>query len=89
MIFGSLGPVKPRIRECVKFGDHGSVKRWSREHAEARNLEVAMARTSEDGRFGSLSGTRFGSRARGHARIFEEAKAEVGNLSRARFGSHT
>jgi hypothetical protein len=48
-IFRSLGPVKPRIRECVKFGDHGSVKRWSHEHAEARNLELAMARTSEDG----------------------------------------
>jgi hypothetical protein len=42
-IFGSLKPVKPRIRECVKFGDHGSVKRWSHEHAEARNLELAMA----------------------------------------------
>jgi hypothetical protein len=42
-IFGSLGPVKPQIRECIKFGDHGSVKRWSHEHAEAQNLELAMA----------------------------------------------
>jgi hypothetical protein len=38
-----------------------------REHAEARNLELAMARTSEDGRFGNLSGTQFGSHARRHA----------------------
>jgi hypothetical protein len=48
-IFGGLEPAKPRIRECVKFGDHDSVKTWSREHAEARNLERAMARTSEGG----------------------------------------
>jgi hypothetical protein len=81
-IFGSLGPVKPRIRECVKFGDRGSVKKWSHEHAEDRNLELAMARTSEDGRFGNLSGTEFGTHARIHARIFEEVEAEVGNLSR-------
>jgi hypothetical protein len=66
-IFGCLEPVKPRIRECVKFGDRDSVKKWGREHAEARNLELAMARTSEDGRFGNLSGTQFGSHARGHA----------------------
>jgi hypothetical protein len=46
-IFGGLEPAKPRIRECVKFGDHDSVKAWSREHAEARNLELAMARTSK------------------------------------------
>jgi hypothetical protein len=46
-IFGGLEPAKPRIRKCVKFGDHDSVKMWSREHAEARNLELAMARTSE------------------------------------------
>jgi hypothetical protein len=48
-IFGDLEPVKPRIRECVKFGDLDSVKTWSREHAEARNLELAMVRTSEGG----------------------------------------
>jgi hypothetical protein len=46
-IFGGLEPAKPRIRECVKFEDHDSVKTWSREHAKARNLELAMARTSE------------------------------------------
>jgi hypothetical protein len=40
-IFGGLEPAKPRIRECVKFGDCDSVKTWSREHAEARNLELA------------------------------------------------
>jgi hypothetical protein len=49
MIFGSLEPVKPRIRECVKFGNLDAVKKWGCEHAEARNLELAMARTSEDG----------------------------------------
>jgi hypothetical protein len=67
MIFGSLEPVKPRIRKCVKFENRDSVKKWGREHAEARNLELAMARTSEDGRFGNLSGTQFGSHARRHA----------------------
>jgi hypothetical protein len=77
-IFGSLEPVEPRIRECVKFGNHDSVKRWGRENAEARNLELAMARTSEDGRFGNLSGTQFGSHARRHAWTFEEAKADSG-----------
>jgi hypothetical protein len=48
-IFGGLEPAKPQIRECVKFGDRDSVKTWSSEHAEARNLELAMARTSEGG----------------------------------------
>jgi hypothetical protein len=48
-IFGGLEPAKPWIRECVKFGDRDSVKTWSREHAEAQNLELAMARTSEGG----------------------------------------
>jgi hypothetical protein len=67
MIFGSLEPVKPRIRECVKFGNLDAVKKWGREHAEARNLELAVARTSEDSRFGNLSGTQFGSHARRHA----------------------
>jgi hypothetical protein len=43
MIFGGLEPAKPRIREYVKFGDRDSVKTWSREHAEARNLELAVA----------------------------------------------
>jgi hypothetical protein len=80
-IFGSLGHEKPRIRECVKFGDRGSVKRWSHEHAEAQNLELAIARTSEDGWFGNLSGTQFGTHARRHSRTNGEAKAEIGNLS--------
>jgi hypothetical protein len=66
-IFESLEPVKPRIRECVKFGDRDSVKKWGGEHAEARNLELAMARTSVDGRFRNLLGTQFGSHARRHA----------------------
>jgi hypothetical protein len=48
-IFGGLQPAKPQIRECVKFGDYDSVKTCSREHAEARNLELAMARTSKGG----------------------------------------
>jgi hypothetical protein len=69
-----MEPVKPRIRESVKFGDLDSVKKWGHEHAEARNLELAMARTSEDGRFGNLSRTQFGSRAQGHARTNEEAR---------------
>jgi hypothetical protein len=67
MILGSLEPVKPRIRECVKFGNLDVVKRWGCEHAEARNRELAVARTSEDSRFRNLSGTRFGSQARRHA----------------------
>jgi hypothetical protein len=48
-IFGSLEPEKPRIRECAKFGNPDSVKKWGHEHAEARNLELLMARTSENG----------------------------------------
>jgi hypothetical protein len=42
-ILGSLEPVKPRIHECAKFEDLDSVKKWSHEHAEARNLELSMA----------------------------------------------
>jgi hypothetical protein len=76
--FGSLEPVKPRIREYVKFRDRDSVKKQGREHAEAPNLKLVMARTSEDGRFGNLSGTRFGNHARRHARTFGEAKADSG-----------
>jgi hypothetical protein len=76
-IFGSLEPVKPRIRECAKFGNLDSVK-WSHEHAEARNLELSMARTSENGRFVNLLKTEFGSQARGHARTSGEAKANSG-----------
>jgi hypothetical protein len=62
-IFGSLEPVKPRIRECMKFGDLDSVKKWGHEHVEARSLELSVARTSEDGRFGDLSRAKFGSHA--------------------------
>jgi hypothetical protein len=54
------------------------VKKWGHEHAEARNLELAMARTSEDSRFGDLSRAQFGSHARGHARTGGEAKANSG-----------
>jgi hypothetical protein len=50
------------------------VKQWGHEHAEARNLELAMARTSEDGRFGNLSRAQFGSHALGHARTGGEAR---------------
>jgi hypothetical protein len=78
-IVGILEPVKPRIRECAKFGDLDSVKKWSHEHAEARNLELSMAQTSENGRFENLSRAEFGSQARGHARTSEEAKANSGN----------
>jgi hypothetical protein len=78
-ILGSLEPVKPRIRECAKFGDLDSVKKWSHEHAEAQNLELSMARTSENGQFGNLSRAEFGSQARGHARTSGEAKANSGN----------
>jgi hypothetical protein len=85
-IFGSLEPVKPRIRECVKFGDLDSVKKWGHEHADARSLELAMARTSEDGPFGNLSGTQFGSHARRHARTDEEAKADSGICRRLSLG---
>jgi hypothetical protein len=67
MILGSLELVKPRIRECVKFGNLDVAKRWGCELAEARNRELAVARTLEDSRFGNLSGTRSGSQARRHA----------------------
>jgi hypothetical protein len=60
-IFGDLEPAEPQICEYVKFGDRDSVKAWSREHTEARNLELAVARTSKGGWFGNLSGTQFGS----------------------------
>jgi hypothetical protein len=74
--FRRPGTCEPRVRKCVKFENLDSVKKWGREHAEARNLELAMARTSGDGRFGILSRTQFGSHARRHARNFEEAKAD-------------
>jgi hypothetical protein len=85
-IFGSLEPVKPRIRECAKFGNLGLVKKWGHEHAEARSLELSMARTSEDGRFGNLSRAKFGSHAREHARTSGEAKTNSGNCWRPSSG---
>jgi hypothetical protein len=63
----------------AKFGNLDSVKKWGDEHAEARNPELSMARTSENGRFGNLSRIKFGSQARGHARTSGEAKANSGN----------
>jgi hypothetical protein len=69
--------LKPQIRECAKFGNLDSVKKWGHEHAEARNLELSMARTSEDDRFGNSSRT-FGNHAQRHARTDEEAKADSG-----------
>jgi hypothetical protein len=48
-IFGSLEPAKLQIRGYVKSGDRDSEKTWSREHVEARNLELAVARTSKGG----------------------------------------
>jgi hypothetical protein len=57
-IFGSLEPVKPRIRECAKFGNLDSMKKWSHEHAEARNLELSMARTDSGICRGLSSGVR-------------------------------
>jgi hypothetical protein len=70
------------IREYAKFGNLDSVKKWSHEHAEAWNLELSMARTSESGQFGNLSRAEFGSQARGHARTSGEAKANSGNCWR-------
>jgi hypothetical protein len=70
--------VKSRIRKCAKFGNLDSVKKWGHEHAEARNLELSIARTSEDGRFGNLMKTLFGTQARGHARTSWEARANSG-----------
>jgi hypothetical protein len=69
-----MEPIKPRIRESVKLGDLDSVKKWGHEHAKARNLELAMARTSEDSRFGNLSRAQFRSHTRGHARTGGEAR---------------
>jgi hypothetical protein len=48
-IFGSLKPAKLQIREHANFEDLDSEKTWSHEHAEARNLELAVARTSKGG----------------------------------------
>jgi hypothetical protein len=77
MILGSLEPVKPRVRECAKFGDLDSVKKWSHEHAEARNLELSMARTSENGQLGKLLKTLFGSFMRRYSRTRREAKSKL------------
>jgi hypothetical protein len=42
-IFGNPGPAKIQIREHANFGDHDSEKTRRHEHAEARNLELAVA----------------------------------------------
>jgi hypothetical protein len=86
MIFGSQEPAKPRIREYAKFRNLDSVKKWGHEHAEARSLELSMARTAEDGRFGNLSRAKFGSHAPGHARTSGEAKTNSGNCWRPSSG---
>jgi hypothetical protein len=49
MIFGSPEPAKLQIREHANFGDLDSEKTWSHEPAEARNVELAVARTSKGG----------------------------------------
>jgi hypothetical protein len=48
-IFVSLEHAKLQIREHANFGDLDSEKTWSHERAEARNLELAVARTSKGG----------------------------------------
>jgi hypothetical protein len=58
MIFGSLEPVKPRIRECAKFEDLYSVKKWGDEHAEARASSCRwpeVRRTADSGIYQGLS----------------------------------
>jgi hypothetical protein len=47
-IFGSLEPAKLQIREHANFGNLDS-ETWSHKHAEARNLELAVVRTSKGG----------------------------------------
>jgi hypothetical protein len=85
-ILGSLEPVKPQIHERAKFGNLDSVKKWSHEHAEARNLKLSMAQTWENGRFGNLLKTQFGSQACGHARTSWETKDSSGNCWRPSSG---
>jgi hypothetical protein len=41
--------MKLQIHEHANFGDLDSEKTWSHERAEARNLELAVARTSKGG----------------------------------------
>jgi hypothetical protein len=48
-ILGNQGLTKLQIREHVNFGGLGSEKTRSHEHAEARNLELAEARTLKGG----------------------------------------
>jgi hypothetical protein len=48
-IFGNQGLTKLQIRKHANFGDLGSGKTRSHEHAEARNLKLAEARTSKGG----------------------------------------
>jgi hypothetical protein len=46
--FRESGTCEASVREHANFGDLESVKTRSHEHAEAWNLELAKARTSED-----------------------------------------
>jgi hypothetical protein len=48
-IFGNPGRAKLQIRKHANFGDLDSEKTRSHEHAGARNLELAVARTSKGG----------------------------------------
>jgi hypothetical protein len=47
--FRESGTCEASDRKHAKFGDLGSEKTRSHEHAEARNLELAVARTSKGG----------------------------------------
>jgi hypothetical protein len=46
-IFGNQELTKLHIRKHANFGNLGSEKTRSHEHAEAQNLELAEARTSK------------------------------------------
>jgi hypothetical protein len=48
-IFGNQELTKLHIRKHANFGNLGSEKTRSHEHAEAQNLELAEARTSKGG----------------------------------------
>jgi hypothetical protein len=48
-ILGNQGLTKLQIREHANFGGLGSEKTRSHEHAGARNLELAEARTLKGG----------------------------------------
>jgi hypothetical protein len=75
--FRKPGTCETSDSRSVKFGNRDSVKKWGREHAEARNLELAIERTLEDGRFGNLSRAWFGSHRWRHSRTDGEAKSKL------------